>query len=249
MRDSEKSIEYGRLLIVEGMVTGEDIRESCSIEETVGDPIVDAALMATPLTRDDLALFLSRRCLIPKLAGVDGIKCIPELAAQVPEETARRLKIVPLARWGDILVVASEDIFNIEAVAELRQSQGMRVKMVQLDKGRYEDAVNRAYGNAIAEPVERPLPAEPTPEAEPQEVVVVEFSPVVEVAAKDETAQFAAAVAQGTSAPPSPVEKVIPLAISMDEYHAMEFAVNWQIVNEWQRTYATDAPIEPSKIS
>lgn len=217
--------EYGRLLIEEGLITIDDIRYALEKDENANRDIADVILMSDPVSYEELCQFLGKRSLVPKLNDCALISRSEELVALVSAEDATRLKIVPVAKLGDILIVASEDLMNFTAVNELRNTRGIRVKLIQLKEGLFPAAHRSMYGGVVEAPREvTPPPSEPPPAVEEP------VPPVLEPA-------------------PAPVEAIAATVVSHDELLSIEWSLNLHVVKEWQSIYADSAPIDAIKIT
>src|SRR5207244_4092950 len=70
------------------------------------------------------------RLRVPRI-NVKTTKIPLETVDLIKEDVAKRLRFLPLDEFGDILVVVTPDIFNVEAVHELRKSTGRRIALIQ----------------------------------------------------------------------------------------------------------------------
>jgi type IV pilus assembly protein PilB len=74
----------------------------------------------------------------------------------IPAELARSLRILPLFRFEDRLVVAMEDPTDSEALAMIRFITGIPVDIVVAERHDLELAINRHYADAVALSAARP---------------------------------------------------------------------------------------------
>jgi type IV pilus assembly protein PilB len=72
----------------------------------------------------------------------------PGALAAVPRAVAERLRIVPLERRGDILLVAMADTTDVHTVDELARISGCRIAAQAASSGDIQLAIARLYGSA-----------------------------------------------------------------------------------------------------
>lgn len=121
-----KDIE--RLLIEEGIVFEDEL---------------DGLLGTKGINREELAKFLAAKYSPPSI-DLTKVTCDSTAAFLVPEEAARRLVAMPLGKKGDIVVVAMSKI-DPDAVKDLREATGRKVKVVLAREEEIFEMINAFY--------------------------------------------------------------------------------------------------------
>ncbi|MFH1421549.1 MAG: hypothetical protein ABIH42_02390 [Planctomycetota bacterium] len=143
---TEEQIHIGRVLVAEGPITAEYVDnqiESAGMKES----LLARAVVASGHCREDrLVTILLSGYKIPKVKL--GSYKIPEQIVNVlPPDVARRCKMIPIGRIGNILCVAAGSIFqiDIEAISEVRTVTGCMLKIFQSSAEEVEEALEILY--------------------------------------------------------------------------------------------------------
>jgi type II secretory ATPase GspE/PulE/Tfp pilus assembly ATPase PilB-like protein len=115
-----KNIPIGRLLVQFGFVTEDVIRDVMA--RTAGQDTID----------------------------LGGVVIDPEALALVPEDFARRNRVLPVAldAEGRTLTLATTDVFKVVVLDQLRATLGgrMEIRTLLATEAQIEDAIDKAYG-------------------------------------------------------------------------------------------------------
>lgn len=142
----------GELLLEEGLITTEEVNRS--VDESGKKQHPAARLLATcgHVKREELVAVLAKNFEIPKI-DLAATPCNPEAVALVPEATARKHEIMPVERFGQILVIARQNYFNRAAIVELKKITGLKIAVLQADETQVQAAIDQHYtGQAAAAP-------------------------------------------------------------------------------------------------
>ncbi len=149
----------GELLLEEGVVTHEEIREASGAVQ--GGPIA-AALVATRFpTRADLAAWLAQGAAIPSIPDLRLVDLPPYLSRLVAADLCRKHGTIPLGRFGSLLFLAGSEIPPAAGVQDLRRSSGLKLKFFLADATQVKAAIEKLYagGGPIPAPGEAPAPS------------------------------------------------------------------------------------------
>lgn len=146
-RLTENQVNLARVLLAAGPITREYLEQQLS-QSGKGETSVGKALLASGFPSESALVYpLLAGYRIPRL-NVANVRIIPEVRDLIPADAARRLQVVPIDRVGDILVVASPDIFNPYTIEELRLVTRCRVSVVQCDEAGLAQALQKYYPDA-----------------------------------------------------------------------------------------------------
>lgn len=146
-RLTENQVNLARVLLAAGPITREYLEQQLS-ESGKAETSVGKALLASGFPSESALVYpLLAGYRIPRL-NVANVRIIPEVRDLIPADVARRLQVVPIDRVGEILVVASPDIYNPYAIEELRVATRCRVSVVQCDEAGLAQALQKYYPDA-----------------------------------------------------------------------------------------------------
>lgn len=129
------------LLVEGGAVTQEEVDQA----RTAGGSLVHALLEQTALTESGIAQVLAAN------AGVETINLSetavsPEVATAVPDEIARRYKVVPVSDDGVYLTIAVGDPFDFETMDSLPAVLGRELNFVVATPTAIQNFLEEFYG-------------------------------------------------------------------------------------------------------
>jgi hypothetical protein len=82
---------------------------------------------------------------MPEIPDLRQVELPPNLAQLIPQALARRLQVLPLARFGSILIVARSPEAK-SSIQELRKVSGHKVKVLAADPDQITAAIDQLYG-------------------------------------------------------------------------------------------------------
>jgi len=135
----------GELLVEEGVVTQEELTRALTESNLKGSVLGQLLDSSGHARRAELAAFLASKFKLPILDDLRRVDLNADASKLVPEEIARKHECIPMARMGDLLVVAKANYYNRAAVQELRKVSGLKVKVVQADEAQVRAAIEAVY--------------------------------------------------------------------------------------------------------
>lgn len=135
----------GELLVEEGGVTQEELTRALTESNLRGSALGQLLDTSGHVRRAELAAFLASKFKLPVLDDLRKVDLNVDASKLVPEEIARKHECIPMARIGDLLVVAKANYYNRAAVQELRKISGLKVKVVQADEAQVRAAIEAVY--------------------------------------------------------------------------------------------------------
>lgn len=146
----------GEILLDDGMLTADQVREAIAVQEREGGQILPIVLQLGYLDKLSLHDYLSRK---PGIASID-LKSyyIPkELISLVPKEIAQECLVLPIDKLGRLLTVGMACPLDTGTVYRLEQITGLTVKPMLCKLDDILATIERYY------PVETPPPAKAAP--------------------------------------------------------------------------------------
>lgn len=219
----------GELLIEEGIVTVEELTKVLEETGKKNSLIGQLLLSAGHVRKEDLLRFVAQSFKIPQ-AHLGDLRISTEALKLVPFEVASKHELIPLERIGGILCVAKGNYFNRASVIELRRLTNLKVKVIQVDAGDVQKAIQYYYKGVG----EAPVPSQAAGPARVETQTGGSHAPV-----RESTPVYAR-----PSGPPV-------YAIWVPREDALSIARIWKedTAADWERTYASDQPILASKIT
>lgn len=161
-------LAIGRALLAGGPITQEQLQRELEGSQKAGTVLGKALLQSGFPTDEEVVYPLLARLRIPKINARKTT--IPlETIRLVPEEVARRHRILPLDQIGQILVVVMPDVGQEAALAEVRRVTGLFVTPIQCTPEGFDEILTEYYQNlarsglGAAPPANVPNQAPPPP--------------------------------------------------------------------------------------
>jgi len=162
-------LAIGRALLAGGPITQEQLQRELEGSQKAGTVLGKALLQSGFPTDEEVVYPLLARLRIPKINARKTT--IPlETIRLVPEEVARRHRILPLDQIGQILVVVMPDVGQEAALAEVRRVTGLFVTPIQCTPEGFDEILTEYYQNLArsglgAAPTNQPAPPPPPEQA------------------------------------------------------------------------------------
>ncbi len=153
----EERERLGNLLIDEGIITEEELSQALAEGGARNASLAGLLNKGRLPRRTSLAQWLAADYRMPEIPDLRRVDLPPSLGQLVPPSLARRIQVLPLARFGSILVVARAAESHA-SLQELRKVTGLKVKVLAADKGQVAAAIENLYGGGKA-PIPEPQPA------------------------------------------------------------------------------------------
>jgi hypothetical protein len=238
----EERERLGNLLIDEGLITEEEMVQSIA-EGGVRNSSLAGLLNKCRLPRrTSLAQWLAADYRMPEVPDLRQVELSPSMAQLIPQTLARRLQILPLARFGGILVVARAADARA-SLQELRKVSGLKVKVLAADEGQVTAAIDHLYGGGkttIPEPStgakRRPAEAE-----EDHGASKVDTVPILNVATMRPP--------PGTEAAFTEIEEIVPaVPIGRAEYEELARTPFGQLYRAWDDLFRDGKVIRAPRV-
>jgi hypothetical protein len=240
----EEREQLGHLLIEEGIVTEEDMSQAVA-EGGARNATLAAMLQKCRLPRrTSLAQWLAADYRMPEVPDLRRIDLPASLGQLIPATLARRLQVLPLGRFGSILIVARAAGAKA-SIQELRKVTGLKVKVVAADPGQVTSSIEHLYGGgkaAISEPGpdtrRRTAAAAAEPEAAESRVDTV---PIINVAMSAPPA--------GSEAAFTEIEEIHPaILIGRAEYEEQARTPFGQLFRAWDDLFRDGKLIKAPRV-
>jgi len=149
LRGSRRS-RLSQLMVERGMVTEEQLDTALEEQQSTGNRLGETLVEQGVLSSVDLAAVLADHLGVP---FVDLRAGSPDLvlAALIPENVARRYNALPVARWGEQLVIAMANPSDVFAVDDLRVLTGSPVIAALAEPQHLLETLDRAYQHSRVE--------------------------------------------------------------------------------------------------
>ncbi len=149
MAETRRKLRLGELLMQQGLLTLDQLRIVLTEQKRKNIPIGRLLVQFGFVTEDVI------RDVMARTAGQDtidlgGVVIDPEALALVPEDFARRNRVLPVAldAEGRTLTLATTDVFKVVVLDQLRATLGgrMEIRTLLATEAQIEDAIDKAYG-------------------------------------------------------------------------------------------------------
>ena len=136
MIERRKKLRMGESLVAQGLITLDQLRIAIKEQKATGRPIgrqlVALGFITEAVVRDQLAHVLGSQSIDLSMVVAD-----PEALALVPEDFARKQRLLPIAYNAErqVLTIATTDMFNVVALDQLKAALGQQVEINTLLAG------------------------------------------------------------------------------------------------------------------
>lgn len=137
------------LLLEQGLVTEEQLRECIALQRTQGQNLAHILVERKYLSEEDLVITLSEQLGIPHMR-VGNYNIPKEVLAEVPEALARQHAMLPISITGDVLTLAMSNPLNIMALDDLRMLTSYEIEPVVAVESELLAAIDKNYGGGKA---------------------------------------------------------------------------------------------------
>jgi len=137
-------LSLGRAILAGGPVTQELLQRELERSGKIHGPLGKAMLQSGFVTEDELFSALLQRLRFPKVNAASTQIPLATVAL-IPEDVAKRCRVLALDQVGSILIVITPDLTNAEALAEVRQATGNLVTPIQCNPEGFDGVVAGFY--------------------------------------------------------------------------------------------------------
>ncbi|KPJ69876.1 type II secretion system protein E [candidate division WOR-1 bacterium DG_54_3] len=145
MVDRSKSLRES--LIKSGLLSEDQIKIAIEEGRKTGETLIKSILKKSLVEEDTLIAFLEKEMDFPRV-DLSSYLVDKKIVNLVPYATARKYKMMPLFKVGDVLTVAMVDPFDILALDEVRTKSKCDVEPMVATSKDIEQAINQYYGVA-----------------------------------------------------------------------------------------------------
>ena len=157
-------LQIGRALLAGGPITHEQLKREIDSSGKSTSVLGNALLQSGFPTEEELVYPILARLRIPKINARKTT--IPlETIRLIPEDIARRTKVLALDRIGSILVVVTPDVSQEGALGEVRKVTGLFVTPIQCAVDGFDEILGEYYQKLKDSGLEV-APAQPAPTSE-----------------------------------------------------------------------------------
>ncbi len=160
----EKKERLGDKLIRLGLITPEQLEIALKEQKRTGELLGEVLLRLGFITEEQLINALSEQKGIQQVQ-ISSYIVDPEVIKLVPKQMAEKLKVLPLSKEGNTLILGMVNPFDLEAIDVVSRYTGLRIKPVAIKDEEFEEGFKRYYGEikSIDELVEEILSEEVPP--------------------------------------------------------------------------------------
>jgi type IV pilus assembly protein PilB len=134
MVDRSKSLRDS--LVASGLLNQDQVREAIEEGRRTGETLIKSILRKGMIKELDLINFLEKEMEIPRV-DLSSYLVDQKIVGMVPINIAKRFKLIPLFKVGDVITIAMVDPFDVMALDEVRSKSKCDVEpMVATTKGR-----------------------------------------------------------------------------------------------------------------
>jgi type IV pilus assembly protein PilB len=144
MEDQGKSSIW-ESLIAEGIVTSQELEKAKEEETRTGERLGTVLAKMGVIKEEDLVSFLSCKLAVPRI-DLSNYLIDPKVIEFVPEELARKYKLIPVLKIGNRLTCAMVDPCNIFALDEIRERVDLIVEPGIATEEEIKKAIDEQYG-------------------------------------------------------------------------------------------------------
>ena len=147
MQGRRKSSTLGQVLIKNGKITAEQLKEALQIQKTryEGKMLGEVLVKEGYISEDDLYAALSAQFMYPSV-DVSRYAINPDVLTFVPRELAVSHQMIPLDRFGNILTLAMVNPLDKEGTMAVEQSTGLKTRAFIVSRKDYDDTIGAVYG-------------------------------------------------------------------------------------------------------
>lgn len=143
----------GDILLQAGMISPDQLAAAIEAQKQTKERLGKVLIQLGFISEDNLIKTLAHQLKI-NYVNLKEEKLDPHLAQLIPDQVARRHLVVPLARMGQVLLVAMADPLNIFALDDLAFKTGLEIEPVIASEKDILYALDHLYGSSLVERLE-----------------------------------------------------------------------------------------------
>lgn len=146
MAEGKKS--FGDILVENGLISPDQLRKALEEQKVKGERLEQTIVRLKYAEEEPVIKTLADYFNLPYV-DLDTYIIDEEITKIIPEEIARRHKLIPLFKIADTLTVAVSDPLNILAIDEVRNKAKTDIEIVLSTEEKIKRAIERHYGVAL----------------------------------------------------------------------------------------------------
>jgi MshEN domain len=135
----------GKMLIDRDLVTRDELQRALERQAKTGERLGEALAAIGAVATVDVARVLAEQLRMPFIDLRDGVS-EPDLVGLISPRVARSFSAIPVARWGDKIVIAMANPNKPGALDELRDIIGAPIMPALADPVELRKTIERLYG-------------------------------------------------------------------------------------------------------
>jgi type IV pilus assembly protein PilB len=139
------SARLGEILIKEKLINEDQLKQALVYQQKNGGRLGTVLIKMGMISDDAITEVLSRQYGVPSI-NLKYYEVDPTVIKLIPQDTATRYQIVPLARVGATLTIAMTDPTNVFAMDDIKFMTGFNVEPVVASEAAVNEAINKFYG-------------------------------------------------------------------------------------------------------
>lgn len=146
-----KNIRIGELLIEDGLITSAQLEEALDKQKSQGNnkKLGDILIESGYIAEYDFIQVLSKRLKIPFI-NLKNYPISQSVINELSENLARKYQVIPIAKKGNLLTIATSDPMNLFAIEEIKSATKMQVTTVISTKQEIQNIIERCYSGQSA---------------------------------------------------------------------------------------------------
>ena len=141
--------KLGQILLVEGLVTEEQLEKAIEIQRKEGKRLGETLINLGIVTEKDIVVAMAKQLSIPYASYAKGLLKPAEnqdLAKLVPEDYARRNMLLPVSKHVNSLTVAFMDPLDLITIDNLKRMTNCDINPIIATKSDLQRAIDEFYG-------------------------------------------------------------------------------------------------------
>ena len=140
------------ILIENKVLTEAQLKKALKIQKQKGGLVKDILVELGFVNEKDLMAALSQGLGIPPIT-LSRFRIDPEILKLISRDIAKKYKIVPVSKVGNMLTVATADPLNVFVMDDLRAVTGLEVGTIIASQKEVQDVIDQHYGEYTQEAI------------------------------------------------------------------------------------------------
>jgi type IV pilus assembly protein PilB len=147
---AKKKADYTEILVRQGLVSPDQITEAKQMAKESGIKLPDALVRLGYATGEDISRAIAEQNGL-NYVNVAEVNIPPAVIELVPESVARENAVLPLSESDGHLMIIISDPWDIDTIDKLRFILNKQIDLSIAPREAINEAINRYYGQSIAE--------------------------------------------------------------------------------------------------